>query len=93
MIANGDEEKAKEYREKYVHKVGNLTITGYNSKLSNKAFDEKRDRKDSRGKQVGYRNGLFLNEELAEAKGWNITDIEERTERLVRIAAERFSLK
>jgi len=93
MIANGDADKAKDYKEKYVHKLGNLTISGYNSKLGNKAFDEKRDRKDSRGKQVGYRNGLSLNKELAEAKSWKIADIEKRTERLVEIAARLFTLK
>ncbi len=49
MIADGDEAKAKEYREQYVHKLGNLTITGYNSKLGNKSFTEKRDRKDADG--------------------------------------------
>lgn len=83
MIADGDADRAKEYRDRYVHKLGNLTITGYNSKLGNKAFDEKRDRKDSRGKLVGYRNGLFLNKQLAAANGWGISDIEGRTERLV----------
>lgn len=31
MIADGDEELAYEYLNKYVHTLGNLTITGYNS--------------------------------------------------------------
>ena len=88
MIADGDADKAKDYRDKYVHKLGNLTITGYNSKLGNKSLEEKRDRKDSRGKQVGYQNGLFLNTELAKSKSWKIADIEKRTERLVEIAMQ-----
>ena len=45
MIAGGDREKAKEYQSLYVHTFGNLTITGYNSTLSNKAFAEKKERK------------------------------------------------
>jgi len=93
MIAGGDAEKAKEYRDKYVHKLGNLTITGYNSKLGNKSFNEKRDRKDSRGKQVGYCNGLFLNKVLADAKAWTVSDIEERTARLLELAVKLFALK
>jgi hypothetical protein len=93
MIAGGDREKAKEHRDKYVHNLGNLTITGYNSKLGNKSFEEKRDRKDTRGKSVGYCNGLFLNQQLATATSWKITAIETRTRQLVEIAVELFSLK
>lgn len=50
MIANGDRDLANRYLEQYVHKIGNLTITGYNSSLSNLSFIEKRDRtnKDKR---------------------------------------------
>lgn len=58
MIANGDRDKAKEYQSLYVHTFGNLTITGYNSTLSNKAFNEKKERKDNNGHYIGYRNGL-----------------------------------
>lgn len=35
--------KAVEIHEKYVHCIGNLTITGYNSEMSNESFEEKRD--------------------------------------------------
>lgn len=93
MIADGDADKAREYRDTYVHKLGNLTISGYNSKLGNKAFDEKRDRIDSRGRAVGYKNGLYLNKQLATAKGWDVTAIEERTQLLVGIAMQLFALK
>lgn len=92
MIANGDEEKAREYRDKYVHKIGNLTITGYNSKLGNKSFEEKQVRKDSRGKYVGYKNGLFLNEDLRKAERWTVAHIQDRTEFLVKKAMRLFSL-
>lgn len=92
MIADGDETKAKEIREKYVHKIGNLTITGYNSKLGNKSFEEKQDRKDTKGHYVGYRNGLFLNQTLKYKNTWTITDIEERTKFLVDLAVDLFKL-
>lgn len=92
MIADGDEDKAREYREKYVHRLGNLTVTGYNSKLGNKSLEEKRDRKDSRGKNVGYNNGLFLNEHLRKAKTWTVEAIEERTQSLIETAMKLFAL-
>jgi len=92
MIADGDDEKAKEYRDRYAHQLGNLTITGYNSKLGNKSLEEKRDRKDSRGKAVGYKNGLFLNESLRHARSWTVADIKARTQSLVS-AAENWTRK
>lgn len=93
MIAGGDEDKARTYRDIYAHRLGNLTITGYNSKLGNKSFEEKRNRQDARGKHVGYKNGLFLNESLRKAKAWTIKDIEARTEMLVETAMRLFALK
>ncbi|MGA2621569.1 MAG: DUF262 domain-containing protein [Thermoguttaceae bacterium] len=90
MIAGGDEAKAKEYREQHVHKLGNLTITGYNSRLGNKSFAEKRDRKDSAGKPVGYNNGLHLNAELRDKISWTVQDIEARTKSLVEEAVKLF---
>ena len=83
MIADGDAEKAKSHQEKYVHKLGNLTVSGFNSALGNKSFQDKRDRKDREGRHVGYKNGLRLNEELASCREWKITNIEQRTQRLV----------
>ena len=83
MIANGDRELANEYLDKYVHKIGNLTITGYNSTLGNMSFEEKRDRKNRDGLYVGYKNGLELNANIAVKDKWTIKDIEERTNDLV----------
>lgn len=83
MIAGGNRDLANEYLQKYVHKLGNLTITGYNSSLSNFSFVQKRDRTNKEGKFIGYKNGLEVNHELANKDSWTINDIEERTERLV----------
>ncbi|RLF40397.1 MAG: DUF262 domain-containing protein [Thermoplasmata archaeon] len=90
MIANGDEKRAKELQEKYVHKLGNLTLTAYNPNLSNFTFIKKRDRRDERGNYIGYKNGLYLNKNLAEKDKWTILDIEERTKELVKEALEIF---
>lgn len=84
MIAGGDSEKAKAYLVEYTHKIGNLTITGYNSTLGNKSFEEKRDRKSKDGQRfIGYKNGLDINKEIAEKDSWTIDDIKNRTTALV----------
>jgi hypothetical protein len=92
MMAGGDEARAKEYRDQHVHKLGNLTITGYNSNLGNKSFAEKRDRKDGNGKPVGYKNGLHLNAELRQKESWTVQDIEARTKILAAEALKIFSI-
>lgn len=79
MIAGGDEKKAKAIQETHVHKLGNLTISGFNSALGNKSFKDKRDRTDSKGREVGYKNGLKLNAELATAEAWSVEQIDART--------------
>lgn len=92
MIAGGDREKAKEYQSLYVHTFGNLTITGYNSSLSNKAFSEKKDRKDNNGQYIGYRNGLNLNQDVCDKDEWTIDMIKARTNRMVQEIMTMFAL-
>lgn len=90
MVADGDMSKAIEVQEKQVHTLGNLTITGYNSKLSNMPFVTKRDRKDVNGANVGYRNGLNLNNELVNTDTWTSEQIQERTDKLVGLTLKAF---
>lgn len=90
MVADGDISKAIEVQEKQVHTLGNLTITGYNSKLSNMPFVTKRDRKDVYGANVGYRNGLNLNDELVNTDTWTSEQIQERTDKLVGLTLKAF---
>lgn len=90
MIADGDRDLANEYLQKYVHKLGNLTVTGYNSALSNFSYEQKRDRTNKEGKYIGYRNGLEINLELADKQKWTVEDIIERTKRLVKEVTEMF---
>lgn len=91
MVADGDMSKAIEVQEKQVHTLGNLTITGYNSKLSNMPFVTKRDRKDVYGANVGYRNGLNLNDELVNTDTWTSEQIQERTDKLVGLTLKAFA--
>ena len=91
MIADGDMELARKYLNEYTHKIGNLTITGYNSTLGNKSFSEKRDRQSKDGKRfIGYKNGLEINNEIAKLDAWTIDDIKHRSEYLIQQLMEMF---
>lgn len=85
-----------------VHKLGNLTLTGYNTELSNSEFLDKRDYSDkTTGTFEGLRTPLFLNEsipdrsnrETIEAKSsWTITDINRRNDELIKYVLETYPL-
>jgi len=93
MMAAGDGGKAKELQQVHVHRLGNLTISAFNSALGNKSFHDKRDRTDRQGRHVGYRNGLVLNVELAEAAAWSAEKIDARTRALAGEVIARFDLR
>ena len=92
MIANGDKALAYDYLDRYVHTFGNLTITGYNQNLSNMSFDKKKNRKDSKNNEIGYKNGLKLNEDVVTENEWTVDKITSRTDKLVKIFLEDFKL-
>lgn len=93
MIAEGDKSKSRKIQNEFVHKLGNLTLTGYNSNLSNFDFEKKKDRLDSKEQFIGYKNGLFLNDDLRNKNIWNEIDIKNRTEKLKQIALEIFNIE
>lgn len=84
MIAGGNKTLAQQYLNEYAHKLGNLTMTGYNSNLSNLSFEKKRDRKSPKDqtKYIGYKNGLGINKVLADKNSWTVEDIIQRTDDL-----------
>lgn len=88
----GGAEAAAAAQQVDVHRLGNLTITAYNSTLSNKGFIEKRDRVDSQGRFIGYKNGLALNASLASRDRWSVSDIAARTTDLANKVHERFRM-
>ena len=64
-------------QQKYVHTLGNLTLTSYNSEYSDKFFTDKRDMKG------GFRESpLKLNRGLANLDTWNEETILQRAENL-----------
>jgi len=66
-----------ETHEKYLHTIGNLTLTGYNPELSNRSFNQKQEMPG------GFRDSpLCLNRSLAQVERWNETSIVKRAEML-----------
>lgn len=73
-------------KENYLNTIGNLTLSGNNGKLGNKAFIEKRDMNID-GKEQGYKfSRLWLNRDLKEKEKWNKEEIEKRANEI----SERF---
>ncbi len=59
--------------EKYLHTIGNLTLTGYNEKYSNNSFQEKRDMEN------GFKQSpLKLNQSLKDLESFGEKEIEKR---------------
>ena len=92
MVAWWDKEKAREYQEQYAHTLWNLTLTGYNSTLSNASFEIKRDKKNSEWSDVGYKNGLYLNTALKNASKWGVDDISLRGDTLIEEILQLFKI-
>jgi uncharacterized protein with ParB-like and HNH nuclease domain/predicted transport protein len=74
-------ENWKEIQNTYLHTLGNLTLTCYNSELSDRPFGQK---KSING---GFNNSpLNLNSYLRTANEWNQNHIQQRAEQLARTA-------
>ena len=70
--------------ELYLNDIGNLTLTGRNSELSNLRFKEKRDLL-----KEGFRySSLYLNQSLADVEEWNLAAITNRGNELAEKACE-----
>lgn len=102
MIAEGDRKRAADLQDEWVHRLGNLTMSGYNSDLATAPFEKKQKLSKDRiflGQKIniGYQNGLVLNSlvfktkvgkySLANAPHWDAEMIEARTKLLVDMVA------
>lgn len=84
-----EKEIGKDYfsvHEKYLHTLGNLTLTGYNSELSDKPFTIKKNMIKEKSKFVS------LNSDVINQEHWNSSAILKRAERLSSIIMECFRL-
>ena len=74
----------KQVHEKYLHTIGNLTLTGYNSEYQNKCFVDKLDCKDKQGNNIGYRHTpIKISHSLNKYNQWGEKEILARTNQLV----------
>ena len=75
-----------EDHEEYLHTLGNLSVTGYNSELSNKSFSEKQDIIRENSKAV------ILNSDVLDKENWTVADIQARAKRLAEIVLTRYKI-
>ncbi|GAA6889869.1 DUF262 and DUF1524 domain-containing protein [Helicobacter pylori] len=74
-------ENFKEIHNKYLHTIGNLTKTGYNTEYSNKSFQEKRDM------EKGFKDSpLRLNQSLRDLESFGEEEIKKRANDLADLA-------
>ncbi len=73
---------AAEIHSVWLHRLANLTLTGYNPNLSNKTFAEKRDAEEG-----GYKaSGLKLNQKISGKESWGLPELEERNGEMIALA-------
>ena len=73
----------EEIQEKYLHTFANLTLTGINSELSNKAFEIKRDGKNN-GDEVcpGYKDSKYrLTKWVRTCEKWSEEELQKRSKK------------
>ncbi|MCO7216605.1 DUF262 and DUF1524 domain-containing protein [Halomonas sp. OfavH-34-E] len=76
----------REVQQKWVHRLGNLTLTGYNPEYSDKSFEEKKSIEN------GFNDSpLRLNRYVKDQGVWTETQIRERGEELVKKALNIWS--
>jgi Protein of unknown function (DUF1524) len=93
MLELNSKDVADAIRQRCAHQLGNLTLSGYNSKLGAMEFLKKRDRKSDQSDFIGYRNGLYLNADLAGRDDWNEAAIAARTDKMLKEVKSILSLR
>ncbi len=82
MLGNG----YNEIHEKYLHTIGNLSVTGYNSKYSNEPFEKKKELMKE------YKtNVIRLNEFILNSDKWGKEEIELRADYISNIIIQIYS--
>ncbi|MDN5357541.1 MAG: hypothetical protein PWR17_710 [Candidatus Methanomethylophilaceae archaeon] len=67
-------------REEWTHRLGNLTLTAYNSEYSNRTYKEKREAKED-----GFlESELKLNQYMRDHENWGVKEMSERNDILAR---------
>lgn len=74
-------------RDTYLHTLGNLTLTGYNSELGDKAFEEKKELLATVHTKV-----VILYEDVKDCDAWNAEAIESRANHLASMVVTLFPI-
>ncbi|MBQ6945005.1 MAG: DUF262 domain-containing protein [Ruminococcus sp.] len=75
-------------QDKYLHTLGNLMLTGYNSELGDKPFDVKKKELEEAETKI-----VILYSDVRECEKWNADTIEKRAERLSGIVKQLFPIE
>lgn len=74
-----------------LHALGNLTLTAYNSNLSNRSFDKKAKVKDENGNDIGLKSGnVKINDYLQDKDDWGLDDIKNRSKQLKEVFLKNY---
>ncbi|MCD8069090.1 MAG: DUF262 domain-containing HNH endonuclease family protein [Lachnospiraceae bacterium] len=74
-------------RDRYLHTLGNLTLTGYNSELGDKPFHEKKELLVDTVTHIAV-----LYSDVKDKEQWNASAIESRAERLASLIVKQFPI-
>ena len=75
-------------REKYLHTLGNLTLTGYNSELGDKPFNEKQELLADTVTHI-----VVLYSDVKDKDHWDANTIEKRADRLTSLIMDLFPIE
>lgn len=82
------EDSWKDVQEKYLHTLGNLTLTGYNSELGDLPFIDKKKKIEAVGSKV-----VTLYSDVKSCDIWNEDAIEARADRLSSIITKLYAIE
>lgn len=74
--------------EKYLHTLGNLTLTGYNSELGDKPFEKKKEKLEETITHIAV-----LYSDVKDKSEWNSVNMEKRAKRLAEIILKLFPIE
>ena len=74
--------------EKYLHTLGNMTLTGYNSELGDKPFEKKKEKLEETITHIAV-----LYSDVKDKSEWNSVNMEKRAKRLAEIILKLFPIE
>lgn len=94
LCSENQNEVVEEVFSYWLHKLGNLTLTGYNSTYRNSPFEVKKSvRDEDSGVEIGFNSSAFLlNEFVRNCEHWTRSEIERRHSSLCDICSNIWSM-